>query len=208
MPFLTIVVFLAAGPYIPAPPEWLYAARTVAVLTAILLFSRHVVPLRPSRPAASIALGILVFAIWIGPDLFWPAYRAHWLFHNSLTGGSAVPAAKATAIIILFRVLGSALVVPVAEELFWRAWLMRRLIAPAFERVPLGTYSTEAFWITAVLFGSEHGPFWAVGIVAGVAYNWWLTRTRNLADCILAHAVTNACLAAYVLLAGRWQYWL
>jgi hypothetical protein len=33
-------------------------------------------------------------------------------------------------------------------------------------------------------------------------------RTRNLWDCILAHAVTNGALAAYVVLAGQWQYWL
>ena len=47
-----------------------------------------------------------------------------------------------------------------------------------------------------------------MGLLAGIAYNGWMVRTRNLADCILAHAVTNACLAAYVLLAGAWDYWL
>jgi CAAX prenyl protease-like protein len=157
----------------------------------------------------SIALGVAIFAVWIAPDLLWPAYRGHWLFHNVLTGSGGVPpSARSSLLLVLFRAAGSALVVPVAEELFWRAWLMRRLIAPAFERVPLGAYSAEAFWVTAVLFASEHGPFWAVGLVAGIAYNWWMIRTRSLADCILAHTVTNACLAAYVLLAGRWEYWL
>ena len=76
-----------------------------------------------------------------------------------------------------------------------------------FERVPLGTYQPFSFWITAVLFASEHGSFWGVGLLAGVAYNWWMLRTRNLADCVLAHAVTNACLAGYVLFWGRWEYW-
>jgi hypothetical protein len=47
-----------------------------------------------------------------------------------------------------------------------------------------------------------------VGLAAGLAYNAWLVRTRNLADCILAHAATNACLAAYVLRAGAWSYWM
>jgi hypothetical protein len=47
-----------------------------------------------------------------------------------------------------------------------------------------------------------------VGFAAGIAYNYWIWRMRNLADCILAHGVTNACLAAYVLLAHQWQYWL
>jgi membrane protease YdiL (CAAX protease family) len=47
-----------------------------------------------------------------------------------------------------------------------------------------------------------------VGLITGVLLNWWMLRTKSLADCILAHAVTNACLAAYVLTRNQWQYWL
>jgi CAAX prenyl protease-like protein len=85
---------------------------------------------------------------------------------------------------------------------------MRYLIRADFESVPLGRYTPLSFWVVALLFASEHGPYWEVGLVAGVAYNWWLVRTRNLADCMLAHAVTNALLAGYVLVFGQWQYWL
>ena len=65
--------------------------------------------------------------------------------------------------------------------------------------MPLGTYVPSVFWIVAVLFASEHGPYWEVGLAAGVIYNWWMVRTQNLADCIVAHAVTNGLLSAYVL---------
>jgi hypothetical protein len=98
--------------------------------------------------------------------------------------------------------------VPILEELFWRGWLMRMLIGPDFQKVPLGAYAPSAFWLTAVLFASEHGAYWDVGLAAGIVYNWWIIRCKNLADCMLAHAVTNALLAAYVLMAGQWQYWL
>jgi len=99
--------------------------------------------------------------------------------------------------------------VPILEELFWRGWLMRWIIDPQdFEKVPLGTFAPAAFWLTAILFASEHGSFWDVGLAAGIVYNWWMIRTRNLWDCIIAHAVTNALLAAYVIGAGQWQYWL
>ena len=64
------------------------------------------------------------------------------------------------------------------------------------------------FIVTAILFATEHGPFWDVGLLAGVIYNWWMMRTRNLADCMIAHGVTNACLAAFVISRGQWQYWL
>ena len=106
------------------------------------------------------------------------------------------------------RILGSVALVPIVEELFWRGWLMRWLIDVDFEKVPLGKYVPGAFWIVAVLFASEHGPYWEVGLIAGVIYNWWIIRTRNLADCILAHAVTNGILAVWVLATGEWQYWL
>jgi hypothetical protein len=35
-----------------------------------------------------------------------------------------------------------------------------------------------------------------------------MIRTKSLADCILTHAVTNGVLSVYVLMTGRWQYWL
>jgi hypothetical protein len=109
---------------------------------------------------------------------------------------------------IAVRVLESAALVPVLEELFWRGWLMRWAIRADFENVPVGQYTALSFWTVAFLFAAEHGPYWEVGLIAGVAYNWWCVRTRNLADCILAHAVTNGLLAGYVLLFDRWQFWL
>jgi CAAX prenyl protease-like protein len=112
-------------------------------------------------------------------------------------------------VFLFFRIAISVVAVPILEELFWRGWLMRWLIdSEDFTRVPLGAYSLNAFLIVAVLFASEHGSFWDVGLLTGLVYNGWMVRTRNLWDCILAHAVTNGILAAYVVLGGQWQYWL
>jgi len=115
---------------------------------------------------------------------------------------------RQNAFFIAVRVLESAVLVPILEELFWRGWVMRWMIRSDFESVPLGQYTALSFWGVAILFALEHGPYWEVGLIAGVAYNWWLVRTRNLADCMLAHAVTNALLAGYVLAFNQWQYWL
>jgi CAAX prenyl protease-like protein len=202
---------LGATPYIPLAPEWLYPLRTLLVVAVIAAVSRGVVKLRPARPFESVAAGIVVFVIWVGPEYLWPGYHGHWLFQNAVTGAgpSTLPAAAFhNPVFLIFRAAGSALVVPVAEELFWRGWLMRRFIAPDFSRVPLGAFTAGSFAATALLFASEHGPYWDVGLAAGLLYNAWMVRTRSLADCILAHAVTNACLAAYVLARGDWQYWL
>ena len=211
LPFAVLIILLGLGPYLGIGPVLAQPLRSIAVLVTLLVFSRGVIRLRPARPIASVLMGLAVFVIWIAPDLLFPGYRHLWLFDNPLTRASAsslpAPALRTSAWFVCFRVAGSALLVPVVEELFWRAWLMRWLISPAIEKVPLGTYGAQAFWITAVLFASEHGVYWDVGLAAGVLYNWWMIRTRSLADCILAHAVTNAVLAAYVLLAGQWQYW-
>ena len=147
----------------------------------------------------------------MAPDVLF-GYRHHWLFENSITGAAATLAASSfegqsrlhrAALRLLARSL-----VPILEELFWRGWMMRWLIDNDFLKVPLGKYVPFAFWIVAMLFASEHGPYWEVGLAAGIVYNWWIVRTRNLADCILAHGVTNAVLAGYVLVTGQWQYWL
>lgn len=208
-PFVVLMALLGASHALELSPRYAYPVRTVAVAAVLLACSRGLVRLKPASPLTSVLVGLGVFVIWVAPDLLWPGYRAHWLFTNSLTGAHPHPEDGSTGLpYVLFRAGGSVLLVPIVEELFWRAWLMRWLVNPHFQKVPLGTYAAPAFWFTAVLFASEHGAYWGVGLAAGIIYNWWMVRTRSLADCIVAHATTNGALAGYVLLAGKWEYWL
>ena len=50
-------------------------------------------------------------------------------------------------------------------------------------------------------------PEWLVAIMASLAYALWLRRSRSLFGAIVAHAVTNAALGAYVLTTEDWKYW-
>jgi hypothetical protein len=127
---------------------------------------------------------------------------------TGMSASSVPPALRRNAGFALLRAFGCTAVAPPIEELFWRGWLMRWLTSHDFRKVPLGACTRFAFWAVAILFAAEHGPYWEVGLAAGIIYNWWLMRTKNLADCILAHAVTNGLLSAYVLLTGQWQYWM
>jgi uncharacterized protein len=209
-PFVVFVAVMAVEHALSLPLQWAYPVRGILTLLVLLLFSRQWIALRPFYTRSSVLVGAAVFVIWIAPDLLF-SYRHSWLFDNWITGSAntGFPAdLRRNYAFLVFRTASAALLVPVVEELFWRSWLMRSLIRHDFLSVPLGTYSARAFWVTAVLFASEHGAYWEVGLAAGIIYNWWLIRTRSLADCILAHAVTNALLAAYVLAAGQWQYWL
>jgi CAAX prenyl protease-like protein len=209
-PFLAFVGIMAVERMIPLPSQWLYPVRFLIVSSLIAALSWPYLSFRPSAPLASIAIGIAVFVVWVAPDLLF-GYRHTWLFDNFLTGSAAsslVPHLKTNIGFIVLRSVSSAVMIPILEELFWRGWMMRWLIHHDFLSVPLGKYVPAAFWIVALLFASEHGPYWEVGLVAGIVYNWWIIRTRNLADCMLAHGVTNAALSAYVLVTGQWQYWL
>jgi uncharacterized protein len=211
VPFGVFLVFLAARPLLPFAMEWVQALRFGIILLLLITLSRSAMGGRITDPVGSIALGVAVFCIWVGPDLLWPAYRQSWLFDNRLVGAAAssLPQRLRTNVIFLvFRVLASVVNVPALEELFWRGWLMRWLISTDFRKVPLGSYTARSFWVVAVLFATEHGPYWDVGLIAGILYNWWMVRTRSLSDCMVAHAVTNACLAWYVLARGHWEYWL
>ena len=207
VPFAVFIGFLVIHKLLPVPQ----AARFVIILALLAIFSRGLLPSRPSRAFLSVILGIGIFFVWIAPDLLIPGYRNSILFSNSIVGrpqGATEPSDQGNAIFLLFRVLNSVLTIPIIEELFWRGWMMRWIVARPFNRIPVGTYNAEAFWLVAFLFASEHGSFWDVGLIAGVIYNWWAVKTGNLTDCVIAHAMTNACLAVYVIGWGQWQYWL
>ncbi len=208
LPFGVFIGLLALQSVMPVP-VW---ARLVLPLVAIGAVSLPVLKPGPSKPVLSILLGLAVFVIWVGPDVISPAWHHFILFDNSLMGhpaGNTPPVSKDDPVFLFLRIAVSVVAVPILEELFWRGWLMRWLIdSNDFRKVALGTFAPVAFWATAALFASEHGSFWDVGFVTGIIYNWWMIRTKNIWDCILMHAVTNGALAAYVVFAGQWQYWL
>ena len=100
----------------------------MTVLIAVLwVFSRDVIDLRVTQWVATIGVGVLVFAVWVGPDLLIPGYRQHWLFQNAITGSlkSSIPQdLRDNMLVLVFRTIRAALIVPIIEELFWRAWLL------------------------------------------------------------------------------------
>ena len=188
----------------------------VTVMTAVLCFvllgpNRLVVDFRVRHLVATLAIGVAVFVVLISPDVLIKGYRHFWLFDNAVVGKAATsltaPAITSWPVLIL-RMIRAVIIVPIVEELFWRAWMMRWLINNDFQKVPLGRYAPQAFWIVALLFASEHGSYWDVGLLAGIIYNWWMVRTKSLGDLILAHALTNFILGVYVIAYGKWEYWL
>jgi hypothetical protein len=77
----------------------------------------------------------------------------------------------------------------VAEELFFRRWLMR----------------FAGFWWMVVLFAIEHDR-WLAAAAAGILYGWLALR-KGLVSAIVAHITTNLLLGLYVIDTHNWQFW-
>jgi CAAX prenyl protease-related protein len=209
-PFAIFLLWLAVDGRLPLGNPGKEIARDVVLIAAIVGFSWRILPRHVSHWAGSVALGLAVFVMWVAPDALIPGWREHSLFQNGITGHlrTSIPPAELTPLMLVLRTARAALLVPIIEELFWRGWLPRWLQDTRFERIPLGRYTPFAFWATAVLFALEHGPFWEVGLLCGIIYNWWMRRTRSLGDLMLVHAVTNLALSVYVIVTGRWTFWM
>ena len=133
-----------------------------------------------------LAVGLVVFAIWILPEQFdWVWYRK-WCIVGE---GGTQAVAEANAAMIVARLIGSAFVISVAEELFFRKWLI----------------SFAGFWWMVGLFAIEHDR-WLVAAICGMAYGV-LSLRRGLAAAIVAHATTNLVLGLWVIRTGQWQFW-
>lgn len=180
--------------------DLLYPARVVTVAAALAYYRRSYQSCmwRASWPA--VLIGAAVFALWIALEP-----------HAATSRTSPPPAVAALpaplfAAWVAFRVVGSVLTVPIAEELAFRGYLTRRLIDADFEAVPPGRFSWPAFLISSLLFGALHGR-WLAGALAGMAYALAWYRRGSMGDAVVAHAVTNALIAVAVLATRSWNLW-
>lgn len=185
--------------------RWLYAVKIVAVLAALFAYRRSYAELawRPMGAAAlcwSFVVGVVVLVLWVNLD-------AAWMLAGESAGFNPTDAAgRIDWTLVAVRIAGAALVVPVMEELFWRSFLLRWVHDRQFLQVKPGQVGLTALIVTSVLFGVEHNQ-WFAGVVAGLAYGVLYMRTGNLWAPILAHAVTNGLLGAWVVGTGAWTYW-
>jgi CAAX prenyl protease-like protein len=214
---------LSASAWLSVPEAWntllplgLYPVKTALVLGALVYFWRHYEELHEPlftswrELGLAIGVGLVVYLAWVRMD--WP-----WATLGPVTGYNPFQAGPGLgALLAAIRLFGAAVVVPIMEELFWRSFLIRFIITlfpergasvtPEFTAIPLGTFTPLSFGLTVLLFGSEH-TLWLAGIMAGVAYNLLLYKTRRLWPCILAHGVTNLLLGVHVLVTREWQWW-
>jgi exosortase E/protease (VPEID-CTERM system) len=180
--------------------DLLYPLRIIVTLLVLCYFRRSYDVLGWKWNWQALATGTAVFVIWI---LLEPN-AGH--SNTALPQGLIELSGGAAAIWLSFRVLGSVIAVPLAEELAFRGYLIRKLIAKDFERVPLGRFTWFSFLLTSLLFGLLHER-WIAGTLAGMAYALALYRRGQIGDAVIAHMTTNALIAIFVLTQAKWSLW-
>ena len=183
----------------------------MVISSAIHLRGCHALVLPPQLCEAKLevrlagsAIGIVVFAIWIGLDRF---------SKSTVTVDHAVSVALMTFSTtgrmtwIVVRVLAAVVTVPLAEELACRGFLMRRLISPHFDSVSFRCFSWFALLGSSAVFGFLHSGHWIAGTIAGILFGLMVIRRGRIGEAVIAHATANALLAVYVLSYHRWHLW-
>jgi exosortase E/protease (VPEID-CTERM system) len=211
MPLLVwLAVGLVASAWVSGNDPF-YPLRVLLVLPVIWMLRRGIArALVSSGGSAGLSPGLAALAPWaIGL-----AVAALWLALSAgepPQGLGTVAAAEGwttgfLALWLVFRLVGTTIVVPVIEELAFRGYLQRRLVAADFTSVPQGRWHWGAVLVSAAVFGAMHGH-WLAGFLAGAGFSLAAHLRGRLGDAILAHAVANALLAGWVLGFGRWDLW-
>lgn len=206
-----------------APEHWIYPVQTV-VCGALLLFFRGQYTFRPFRGyLLATVLGVVGIAVWILPG--------H-LFHSAQSRGSpdegAIPwlgfVARQEgfdpslfessplwyAVVVAFRFARLVVIVPLVEEIFWRGFLMRYVIAGdrPFQSVAFGRHHWLSFGITTGAFVLVHQKEdWLGALVFGSLMYLLCVRCKSLGACVWMHAVSNLLLGIYVLKTRQWGFW-
>lgn len=104
------------------------------------------------------------------------------------------------------KLLGSAFVIAIAEEYFFRSFLYRWVRNSNFLSIPLSKYDAPTFWIVVCVFALEHDR-WFMGAIAGVVYGFIALKSRRFCAPIIAHITTNLILGLYVIISGQYGFW-
>lgn len=189
---LPFAVWMAMLLLLPSTPEC-YAARSLVTFILLLpclyyLKKHHGIISRNKNLLPElfwgVTVGFIVLALWICPEQF------EWYRNWCIIGeGGTSDIANSERAFKLIRLLGSGFVIAIAEEMFFRRWLLR----------------FAGFWWMVVLFAIEHDrPF--VAAIAGMLYGW-LALKKGLVSAIIAHVTTNLALGIYVIETKNWQFW-
>ncbi|MFN3193464.1 MAG: CAAX prenyl protease-related protein [Aureliella sp.] len=215
MPFVVYLVgtvFISRFEGATYPIAYGIVAAIVGIICIWLLRGRGI--LRPHlRIGAGVIFGIVGIAAWILlsqahlegkiaaylPEFLQPGERASYNPFEDLSMLGMIG-------FVAVRLFGIAVLVPIAEELFWRGFLLRWLIDTEWQKVKLGEYSFQSCAIVTLMFTAAHQEWFAAATYC-LLINGLLYWRKDLWQCVVAHGVSNALLVAYILWTKEWWLW-
>jgi CAAX prenyl protease-like protein len=212
LPMLVFMVFVLLGSQFPSFYPHTYVARAVIVAVLLVISWKQYTKIRWNHWWLGVIVGIVGIFQWVGMQL-WLQNHVHFVkwFQPSPDPFDPTKVFSSSALMwsfIAVRIAGAVLVVPVMEELFWRDYLWRTILAPNdFKLANIGEWGWAPFLIVSGVFSVVHGNWWLTAIGWALMVGALLVYTKSLGACIIAHATTNLLLAAYVLKTHDWSFW-
>lgn len=189
---LPFICFMIASTFASAffvHPELGYPIKALSMLAAVLIFApallRH--PWQPHW--IPLATGAIVGLVWL-----LTAPSADPSLGAALAGLTPV----ALALWVALRLLGTVILVPLIEELFFRGYILTRLDRGG----PL--WRGLALLASSALFGLLHGR-WIEGMAAGLVFGLLALWRGRLSDAVWAHISANLLIAAVALIRSDWS---
>jgi exosortase E/protease (VPEID-CTERM system) len=200
MPFLALLLAGMVARAASGGFEWLYPLRVVAVTVVLWHYRKDYQALDWRYSWLCCAAGVAVFALWL-------ALEPTGSHAGTLGFGLATLTPFERLGWLAFRVVGATVTVPLAEEMAFRAYLLRRLTASSFTSVDPRTVTPLAIAISSLAFGAMHGDRWVAGTLTGAIFALVFRWRGRFGDAVAAHAIANLLLAGWVLATGNWGLW-
>jgi len=189
LPFVAFMVVGVLTSAVAVHPDLAYPVKALVLLAALGFFRRHLSRLALTRDPVAVGAGLLVGLGWIMTQ---PAPGEA---EATLQAGLATLSGAALAVWVVARLLGTMLLVPIVEELFFRSYLLGRL---DFGGLPGRIFAVA---VSSALFAALHGRL-IEAFAAGVVFALVMLRRNRSGDAVIAHVVANSLIAIWALLAG------
>ena len=213
LPFLAILTAASVSRLASGYFDRFYPLRFIAAAIVLCYFWPELKKLNWRFGWFGPVTGAAVFLMWIAPSWIEQVWLAHQPAASRLGADLAALSPPARWAWIAFRVAAAVVTVPIAEELAFRGYLARRLVSREFDRVSFSSLTALSICLSSVVFGMEHmknlmdWQHLLLGTLAGLAFAATLRWRGRIGDAVVAHAVSNLLLAAWVLGLGDWAQW-
>jgi len=203
LPFLTILAASLIAQAASSGFEWLYPLRLAVALATLWCFRRNLLSIDWRFDWLGPLAGVGVF-------LFWLVFSQRMLPSGSgdaLASSIGHLAPFERTIWLSARVLAAVITVPIAEELAFRGFVARRIVAEDVESVSYSRLGWLPILISSAVFGVLHGRLWLAGVLAGVVFALVAKLRNRLGEAVAAHATANLLIAIWVLARGDFSLW-